>query len=56
MISEIKKYVFKKGLPYEFELVNLAELYTNYFDDLTIPHRADSIKLYGLKKEALHIS
>ncbi|WP_105048634.1 helix-turn-helix domain-containing protein [Polaribacter butkevichii] len=50
MISEIKKYVFKKGLPHEFELVNLAELYTNYFDDLTIPHRADFYQIIWFKK------
>lgn len=50
MTSEIKKHGFKKGLPQEFELVNLAELYANYFDELTVPHRTDFYQIIWFKK------
>ncbi|MCL7764633.1 helix-turn-helix domain-containing protein [Polaribacter sp. Z014] len=50
MTSEIKKYSFKEGLSYEFERVNLAELYTKNFESLTVPHRADFYQIIWFKK------
>lgn len=40
MTTEIKKYVFKTGLPQEFEIVDIAELYKKYKGTLTANHRA----------------
>ncbi|WBU90883.1 AraC family transcriptional regulator [Cellulophaga omnivescoria] len=48
--SEIQKHGFKEGLPQEFELVNLADLYNNFFDDLIVPHRADFYQIIWFKK------
>lgn len=39
MPTEIKKYNFKPGLPQEFEIVKLSELYNRNFDKLTTVHR-----------------
>lgn len=39
MNSEIKKYSFKEGLPQEFELINIGELYKESSATLTTPHR-----------------
>ena len=39
MKSDIKKYTFKQGLPQEFELVGIGQLYNNHSDTLTTPHR-----------------
>ena len=39
MTTDIKKYVFKEGLPLEFELVSLTELYGKHKEHLTQPHR-----------------
>ncbi|SFW49624.1 helix-turn-helix domain-containing protein [Cellulophaga fucicola] len=50
MASDIQKYGFKEGLPHEFELVNLGELYTNFFDDLIVPHRTDFYQIIWFKK------
>lgn len=50
MLSKIKKYSFKKGLPQDFERINLAELYANYFDELTVPHRTDFYQIIWFKK------
>jgi AraC-like DNA-binding protein len=35
----IKKYTFKQGLPQEFEIVGIADLYKEFADTLTTPHR-----------------
>jgi AraC family transcriptional regulator, transcriptional activator of pobA len=39
MTTDIIKYNFKKGLPQEFEIVDLAELYRKFEDTLTTTHR-----------------
>jgi AraC-like DNA-binding protein len=39
MTTDIKKYDFKAGLPQEFEIVGLAELYKEFKDTLTTTHR-----------------
>lgn len=39
MTTEIKTYNFKKGLPQEFEIVDLSEFYKRNFDILTTVHR-----------------
>jgi AraC-like DNA-binding protein len=35
----IKKYTFKQGLPQEFEIVGIADLYKEFANTLTTPHR-----------------
>lgn len=39
MTTEIKNYTFKNGLPQEFEVVNIAELFKEFKDTLTTVHR-----------------
>src|SRR5690349_14038069 len=39
MTKNIKKYDFKAGLPQEFEIVDLAELYATFKDTITTTHR-----------------
>lgn len=39
MATDIKKYDFKAGLPQEFEIVDIGELYHNIKDTLTTTHR-----------------
>jgi AraC family transcriptional regulator, transcriptional activator of pobA len=39
MTTNIIKYDFKAGLPQEFEIVDIAELYKDFKDTLTITHR-----------------
>lgn len=41
MTSEIKNYAFKNGLPQEFEIVDIAELYHEFKETLTETHRAN---------------
>lgn len=41
MINKIKKYNFKPGLPQEFEILDLAQLYQEFTDELTSPHRTE---------------
>jgi AraC-like DNA-binding protein len=41
MTTNIKKYDFRGGLPQEFEIVDIAELYANFKDTLTTSHRAE---------------
>jgi len=45
----IQKYGFTAGLPHEFELLNLGELYSNSFDNLTVPHRTDFYQIIWFK-------
>ncbi len=40
MTKDIKKYDFKRGLPHEFEIVDLSELYSKSKNILTHLHRA----------------
>lgn len=40
MKSNIKKYTFKQGLPQEFEIVGIADLYKEFEDTLTTLHRS----------------
>ena len=40
MKTEIIKHEFKEGLPQEFEIVDLAELYKKHKDTITTTHRA----------------
>ncbi|NRR93070.1 helix-turn-helix domain-containing protein [Winogradskyella undariae] len=49
MISGIRKYGFKQGLPYEFEHRNLRALYSSSFNELIIPHRADFYQIIWFK-------
>ncbi|MEO8516873.1 MAG: helix-turn-helix domain-containing protein [Flavobacterium sp.] len=39
MTIDIKKYDFKAGLSQEFEIVDIAELYKKFKDDITTTHR-----------------
>ena len=39
MTTDIKKHTFKTGLPQEFEIVGIAQLYKKFTDALTTPHR-----------------
>ena len=39
MTSDIKKYSFKQGLPQEFELIGIGQLFKEFSDALTTPHR-----------------
>lgn len=39
--DSILKYDFKEGLPHEFEIVDLALLYTEFADEMTTPHRTE---------------
>ena len=39
MTSDIKKYSFKPGLPQEFEIVGIGQLYREFSDSLTTPYR-----------------
>ena len=50
MALDIQKYGFKEGLPHELELVNLGELYTDSYDELVVPHRADFYQIIWFKK------
>ncbi len=50
MKSNIKKYSFKQGLPQEFELVGIGQLYNNHSDSLTTPHRASFYHILWFQK------
>ncbi len=50
MTKEIKKYDFKTGLPQEFEIVDIAELYKNFKDVLTANHRAGFYHIIWFQK------
>ncbi|RZK18762.1 MAG: AraC family transcriptional regulator, partial [Flavobacterium sp.] len=39
MKADIKKYEFKEGLPIEFEIVDIEEIYKTHEEKLTSPHR-----------------
>lgn len=50
MIKDIPKFHFKEGLPQEFEILNIAELYENFYEDLTTPHRAEFYQIIWIQK------
>lgn len=50
MKSDIKKYSFKQGMPQEFELVGIGQLYNNYSDTLTTPHRTGFYHILWFQK------
>ena len=50
MITDIKKYDFKTGLPQEFELVNISELYKEHSESLTTSHRTGFYHIIWFQK------
>lgn len=50
MKSEIKKYSFKQGLPQEFELVGIGELYKHHSDKLATAHRTEFYQILWFQK------
>ncbi|SDM24187.1 AraC family transcriptional regulator [Kriegella aquimaris] len=50
MNSDIQKYGFKEGLPQEFEIVKLAELFQDFSKDLTSPHRTEFYQIIWFQK------
>lgn len=50
MKSEIKKYSFKQGLPQEFELVGIGELYKYHSDKLATAHRTGFYHILWFQK------
>jgi AraC family transcriptional regulator, transcriptional activator of pobA len=41
MDSTIRRYAFKPGLPVEFEIISISDIYKANKDILTVPHRTD---------------
>lgn len=55
MASSITYYNFKKGLPIEFELISLAQLYQHHRQKLTSPHRTGFYHIIWFEKgETVH--
>lgn len=50
MKSNIKKYTFKQGLSQEFEIVGIADLYKEFEDTLTTPHRTGFYHIIWFQK------
>lgn len=50
MAIDIKKYEFKRGLPQEFEIVDVAALYKDFKDTLTTTHRAGFYHIIWFQK------
>lgn len=50
MKSDIKKFTFKQGLPQEFELVGIGQLYNDHSDTLTTPHRTGFYHILWFQK------
>ncbi len=50
MKSDIKKYSFKQGLPQEFELIGIGQLYNNFSAALTTPHRTGFYNILWFQK------
>lgn len=46
----IKKYTFKSGLPLEFEIVRIGQLYKGFANILTTPHRAGFYHILWFQK------
>ena len=41
MSEQIQKYSFKEGLSLEFEILEISNLYNDFYDDISNPHRAE---------------
>ncbi len=55
MTTDIKKYSFKEGLPQEFEIVGLADLYGGFKEMITAAHRARFYHIIWFQKgNAIH--
>lgn len=50
MKNDIKNYKFRKGLPQEFEIINLRELFSFGKKFLTKPHRTDFYHIFWFQK------
>jgi len=50
LTTDIKKFTFKPGLPQEFEIVGIADLYKVFTDTLTTPHRTDFYHIIWFQK------
>ncbi|MEO6175354.1 MAG: hypothetical protein ABIP27_09415 [Flavobacterium circumlabens] len=50
MTSKIEKYEFKSGLPQEFEIIDMAELYRDFVDTLTAPHKTKFYHILWFQK------
>lgn len=50
MITDIKKYTFKTGLPQEFEVVGIGQLYKAFANELTTPHRTGFYHILWFQK------
>ena len=50
MTTDIKKYSFKPGLPQEFEIIGIADLYKNFSNTLTTPHRTGFYHILWFQK------
>ncbi len=50
MVSDIIKYDFKPGLPVEFEVVSLRDLYNVHKELMTSPHRTDFYHVLWFQK------
>lgn len=50
MKSDIKKYTFKPGLPQEFELLDIGQLFNDHSDTLTTPHRTGFYHILWFQK------
>ena len=49
-MSDIKKYTFKQGLPQEFELLGIGQLYNDHSDTLTTAHRTGFYHILWFQK------
>lgn len=50
MSNEIKKYHFKPGLPQEFEILQIAQVFENFKDSLSRAHRTDFYHIFWFQK------
>jgi AraC family transcriptional regulator, transcriptional activator of pobA len=50
LTTDIKKYSFKPGLPQELEIVGIADLYKEFQETLTTPHRAGFYHIIWFQK------
>lgn len=49
----IVKYDFKEGLPHEFEVLDMTQLYGEFKTELTIPHRAEFYQVLWFQEGAV---
>ncbi|MEO6290593.1 MAG: AraC family ligand binding domain-containing protein, partial [Ginsengibacter sp.] len=50
MKSDIKKYSFKSGLPQEFEIIDIGQLYKEFSAEMTAPHRTGFYHIIWFQK------